>query len=125
LRNNPDYQRRQAQAQAQYSQQQRGKSQRQYTKYEIAKILRQKTDKRTLKEERKTKYYHYLARKDKIAINAFADYTPKLDEPTVYKYHRDWMLQEMNWMSIDFQEEKKLKKALLFRVAHEAAEVVR
>ncbi len=66
-----------------------------------------------------------MARKDKVAINAFADYMPKEDEPPAFKYHRDWLHQEMNWMAIDFQEEKKLKKSLAYRISHEAAESVR
>jgi hypothetical protein len=34
-------------------------------------------------------------------------------------------MKEMNWMCIDFEEERKLKKSLLFRLSHEAQQYVK
>jgi hypothetical protein len=45
-----------------------------FTSEDIGKILRQRTDKRNLKEERRARYYHYITRKDKMLINNFTEY---------------------------------------------------
>ena len=47
-----------------------------------------------------------------------------LKEPPVYLQHWDYVLKEMNWMSVDFEEERKLKISCLYRLAHEAKDFV-
>jgi len=44
----------------------------------------------------------------------FSDYTMPWKEPAAYKLHWDFLLQEMEWMAIDFKEEFKLKRSLAY-----------
>lgn len=65
-----------------------------------------------------------MTRKDKVQINAFLEYTPKGDEPESYLYQRDFLHKEINWLAIDYEEERKFKIAMAYRLSHESAEVV-
>jgi len=44
-------------------------------------------------------------------------------EPARVKTHRDYMLDEVEYMNIDFREEKKLKKSLATKFIHEISDV--
>ena len=67
----------------------------------------------------------YSTKKDNAAIISFQDYTPKHPEPPHYKAHHDFMMDEMEYMAIDFDEEHKYKKAMAYKLSHHAAEVAR
>ena len=92
-----------------------------YTPQDIAKILRQKSDKKSLKDERRSKYYHYVTKKDKATMYSFQEYTPKGEEAQRKKYHYDFVRDEANWMSIDFYESRKWERAMHYKLSHEAA----
>ena len=67
----------------------------------------------------------YITKKDNAAIISFQDYTPKHPEPPRIKAHRDFMLDEIEYMSIDFEEERKFKISMAYKLSHHAAEVAR
>lgn len=65
-----------------------------------------------------------LQSKEGVGIRMYLDpYMKKHEEPERVKTHWDFMLDEVEYMNIDFREERKLKKALCTRFAHEIADV--
>ena len=61
-----------------------------------------------------------MTKKDKVAINAFKEYVPKGEEAPRYQYNWDMMLDESNWMAIDFHESRKWERAMAYKIAREA-----
>ena len=48
---------------------------------------------------------------------------PKVKEPDKIKCHWDYLLEEMQWLSTDFQQERKWKKAAARKLAFAVAKV--
>ena len=47
----------------------------------------------------------------------------KIEEPDRVKTHHDFLLDEIEWMNIDFREERKLKQSLRSRFAREISDM--
>lgn len=65
-----------------------------------------------------------LRSKDSYAIRWYIEpYQKKIEEPERVKTHHDFMLDEVEYMNVDFKEEKKFKKSLATRFAHEISNI--
>ena len=65
-----------------------------------------------------------LSNKDNFAIRWYLEpYQKKHEEPDKVKTGQDFMLDEMEYMNIDFREERKLKKSLCTKFIHEISNV--
>ena len=94
------------------------------TRNDIIKALSQGQERIPLKYKDVIMKWNKIKSKEGKGIRSYLEpFKNKHEEPDRLKTHRDYMLDEVEYMNIDFQEEKKLKKSLATRFIHEISDV--
>jgi len=90
------------------------------TKNDILKALSQGLDRPPMFLPDYKSKWEKLQSKEGMGIRMYLDpYMKKHEEPERVKTHHDFMMDEAEFMNVDFREEKKLKKSLCTRFVHE------